>query len=204
MANFFIGCISVPNPPQLGNRKGTHRRPRILISDCRAGKIPLSSGVHTLRNLLFYWLPAGVWMALIFSASGDAHSYQHSSTLFVPLLHWLFPQMSAEHIESIHHLFRKCGHLSEYAILALLVWRAIHYSCNPANPLERNQKTWRWDEAGLTLAIIFFYAATDELHQVFVPTRTALVSDVFIDTTGAAAGLLALWLAQKIFRPAEK
>jgi len=26
-----------------------------------------------------------------------------------------------------------------------------------------------------------------------VPTRTALVSDVFIDTTGGAAGLLALW-----------
>jgi VanZ family protein len=158
--------------------------------------------VSKLQNLLIYWLPVGVWMMLIFSASGDVHSYEHSSTLLVPWLRWLWPQMSTEHIEAIHHLFRKCGHFSEYALLALLLWRAIHHTRKPANTPPSEPRAWHWDEAGLTLAIIFLYAASDEFHQIFVPTRTALVSDVFIDTTGAAAGLLALWMARKISRRA--
>ena len=149
-------------------------------------------------------------MVLIFSASADTKSYQHSSTLFEPLLHRLFPMMSAEHVELIHHLFRKVGHLTEYALLALLLWRAIHHSrknnCAPKPDKgglvapKRSEGGWRWDEAGLSLAIVFLYAASDELHQVFVSSRTALVSDVFIDTTGAVIGLLLLWSIGKILK----
>ena len=163
-----------------------------------------------LRNLLKYWLPPLAWMFLIFSASGDAKSYQHSTALFEPLLHWLFPQMSQAHVELIHHLFRKTGHLTEYALLALLLWRAIHHSQNnncapkpdkggPVAP-KRSEGGWRWDEAGLSLAIVFLYAGSDELHQVFVALRTALVSDVIIDTTGGALGLLLLWAIGKILK----
>jgi VanZ family protein len=146
------------------------------------------------KKLLLYWLPALAWMLLIFSASADTKSYQHSSGLFVPLLRWLFPTMSLEHIELIHHLFRKCGHLTEFAILALLYWRAVR------QPQKNDARPWRWDEAGLALSFVFLYAASDEFHQIFVPLRTALVSDIFIDTSGGAAGLLALWLAGKIFK----
>ena len=192
----------MPNPTRLGNRKGRGRATEISISSCRAGEIPLSSGVPKLKKILFYWLPPAAWMILIFSASGDTQSYRHSSSLFVPLLHWLFPTMSTEQIEAVHHLFRKCGHLTEYALLALLLWRAIHHTRRPPVAPERSGGGWRWDEAGLALAIVFLYAASDELHQAFVPTRTALVSDVFIDTAGGAAGLLALWLARRIFQRA--
>jgi len=149
-----------------------------------------------LIKMLFYWLPPAAWMVLIFSASADTHSYQHTSTLFEPLIHWLLPTLPQEQIESIHHLFRKCGHFTEYAVLALLLWRAIR------RPFPNDLRPWRWDEAGLALALVFVYAASDELHQVFVPTRTALVSDVFIDTAGGAAGLLTLWLVRKIFKRA--
>ncbi len=130
-------------------------------------------------------------MVVIFSASADADSYKHSSTLFEPLMHWLFPRMSQERAEQIHHIFRKCGHLTEYAILALLLWRSIH------QPDKKNPRPWRWDEAGLALAIVVLYAASDEIHQVFVATRTALTSDVFIDTSGGAIGLTLLWLGKK-------
>ncbi len=102
--------------------------------------------------------------------------------------------MSQAHIELIHHLFRKVGHLTEYALLALLLWRAIR------QPQKNERRPWRWDEAGLSLAIIFLYAASDELHQVFVALRTALVSDVIIDTTGGAIGLLLLWSIGKILK----
>ena len=149
-----------------------------------------------LRKILIYWLPPALWMVLIFSASADTRSYQHSSALFEPLLHWLFPSLSPAHIEQIHHLFRKAGHLTEYALLALLLWRALH------QPQKKNLRPWRWDEAGLALALVFLYAASDEFHQIFVPSRTAQISDVFIDTAGGAIGLLALWLVRKVFQRA--
>ena len=167
------------------------------ISDCRAPEITLSFRVPVkLRDLLKYWLPPLVWMVLIFSASADTKSYQHSSSLFEPFLHWLFPQMSQSNIDFIHHLFRKTGHLTEYALLALLLWRAIR---QPQKG-DRGSRKWRWDEAGLSLAIVFLYAASDELHQVFVSSRTALVSDVLIDTTGGVIGLLLLWSTGKILK----
>jgi len=35
-----------------------------------------------------------IWMALIFSASSDSHSYEHSSRFVEPFLRWLFPHLS--------------------------------------------------------------------------------------------------------------
>jgi VanZ family protein len=133
-------------------------------------------------------------MLLVFSASSDTHSYQHTSSFFEPLLRWLFPQMPPATVNFIHHLFRKAGHFTEYAVLALLLWRAIR------QPQKNDRRAWRWDEAGLALSVVFLYAASDELHQVFVNGRTALVSDVVIDTIGGVTGLLLLWLTGKIFK----
>jgi len=95
----------------------------------------------------------------------------------------------------LHHLFRKSCHLAEYAILACLLWRAIR------KPRRRDPRPWNWAEAGLSLSVVFTYAATDEFHQVFVPNRTALVSDVFIDASGGAAALVLLWLGRKLSKP---
>jgi VanZ family protein len=154
--------------------------------------------VPKLHAFLKYWLPPLVWMALIFTASSDAKSYQHSAGLVEPFLRWLFPHLSPAHVEWIHHLIRKCAHLTEYAVLALLLWRAIRQADGknppPRGAAERSAGGWSWRTTGLVLCIVFLYAASDEFHQRFVPTRTPLVSDVFIDTAGGAAGLMALWV----------
>lgn len=144
------------------------------------------------RSFLKFWVPPLAWMAVIFSASSDAQSYAHSSRFFEPLMRWLFPHMSADHIETIHHICRKCAHLTEYAVLALLVWRAVHR-------IKNNLPDWSWPKAGGTLLVVFIYACSDEFHQSFVPNRTPLITDVFIDTAGGALGLLALWFVQKLF-----
>jgi VanZ family protein len=73
-------------------------------------------------------------------------------------------------------------------VFALLLWRAIR------RPQKSRPRPWNWREARLTLMLVMLYAASDEFHQVFVPTRTPAVHDVVIDTLGGAAGLLALWL----------
>ena len=133
-------------------------------------------------------------MSLIFAGSSDSKSYTHSSRLLEPLLHWLFPHLSQAHVEAIHHLFRKCCHLTEYAILAILLWRAVR------KPVRRDPRPWSWSEAIIAVLIVFLYASTDEFHQNFVPTRTPMVSDVFIDTSGAIIGMIVLWTAGRWFK----
>lgn len=141
------------------------------------------------RSFFKYWFVPLAWMSLIFVGSSDSKSYTHSSRLIEPFLHWLFPHMTQTHVEAIHHAIRKCCHLTEYAILATLLWRAVR------KPVRRDPRPWSWREATIAIIIVFLYASTDEFHQMFVPTRTPMVSDVFIDTSGAVIGMIVLWAA---------
>jgi VanZ family protein len=140
-----------------------------------------------MRQFIKYWLPVLAWMVVIFGMSSDSHSYEHSSSIFKPFLHWLFPHLSDASIEDLHHRLRKCCHLGEYTILGFLVFRALSHARTDLPP-------WSWPRVGGALLIVFLYASSDEYHQSFVPTRTPLFSDVCIDTGGGAIGLLLAWL----------
>ena len=113
----------------------------------------VSSVMPKPHVFLKFWLPVLLWMAVIFTASADSHSYEHSSRFFEPLLHWLFPNMPQAKVDFIHHIFRKCAHLTEYAILALLLWRALHVSKNKL-------PAWSWPKVGGTLLLVFLYASS--------------------------------------------
>src|SRR5229473_6934423 len=67
--------------------------------------------------------PLVLWAALIFIGSSSVLSASHTSVVLRPLI-WLFPQVSDATLAAIHFLVRKAGHLTEYAILALLAARA--------------------------------------------------------------------------------
>jgi len=176
----------LPKKTRHGNLK------HILIA--ARGRFRLSFPVSRFRIFLKYWLLTIVWMVLIFSASADSHSAQHSSYLFMPLLHWLFPNLPDDQAERLHHYFRKCCHLTEYAILALLVRRTFLHGVKTGFP------PWSGRLTGGVVGVVFLYACTDEFHQIFVPTRTPLFSDVCIDTAGGATGLLLAWLWQRAWK----
>src|SRR6266404_679946 len=72
-----------------------------------------------------YWMPAIVWMAVIFLGSTDMLSAEHTSRFLVPFLRWIDPQISLVALNAIQLGIRKLGHLTEYAILAMLLWRAL-------------------------------------------------------------------------------
>jgi VanZ family protein len=126
-------------------------------------------------------MPVLAWMLLIFLGSSDAFSAEHTSRFLVPFLRWLDPQISFAHIAAIHVTLRKLGHFTEYAILAALLWRAL-------------RGTWASLGAAF-LAIATFlgaavFAASDEFHQTFVPTRTSSSYDIMIDCLGALTAVL--------------
>ncbi|HWX18632.1 MAG TPA: VanZ family protein [Candidatus Binatia bacterium] len=133
------------------------------------------------------WLLVLVWMAVIFSASSDSMSFSHSSRIIGPIVHWLFPQASDATIHTVVVFIRKCAHLTEYAILALLVWHALRQMH------KTDSRSWRWVQASQVALLVLLYAATDEFHQLFVPSRQASVMDVLLDTAGGVFALLFLW-----------
>jgi VanZ family protein len=100
------------------------------------------------------WLPVVAWAAVIFAFSS------------VPDL--------GTGLGTWDTVLRKCAHVTEYAVLGALIYRAV----------GREQ---------VALAAGIAYAATDELHQHFVRGRHATPVDIAIDAVGLALGML-VWL----------
>jgi hypothetical protein len=140
---------------------------------------------------LWYWLPVAAWMVIIFSASSDRGSFGHSSRIVAPFLRWLIPGISDAAIHATVVAVRKGAHLTEFAILALLVWRALRWVAGKMGA------AWDWPLAGKAIAVVIVYAASDEFHQLFVPSREGTVRDVIIDTLGGVCGLLMVWMLGK-------
>jgi VanZ family protein len=135
-----------------------------------------------LKNFLKHWLPVLIWLGVIFLGSTDMLSAEHTSRFLVPFLCWIDPQISFATLNAIQLGIRKLGHLTEYAILAMLLWRAL-----------RSGTRWQMKMSILFLVAALasaIFAASDEFHQSFVPSRTASPNDVMIDICGALIGLL--------------
>ena len=128
---------------------------------------------------------------MIFGASTDLGSSSHTSRIIEPVLHFLLPTLSQDSVDLVVVSVRKCGHLSEYALLALMILRARRAV------LPAEERGWRWRVAVEAFWVTVLYAATDELHQTFVPSREGCLRDVVIDSTGGLAGLLGLWALGK-------
>ena len=70
---------------------------------------------------------------------------------------------------------RKCAHITEYTVFCLSLIFGLRAWGLRGKQLLR-----------AALALTFFYACTDEFHQLFVPGRAGRFSDVLIDSSGAA------------------
>jgi len=130
------------------------------------------------------WLPAIAWAGVISSLSTDIFSSEHTSRFIIPLLRWLFPHWSNDTLELMHGIIRKSAHVTEYFIFSIFLLRAIRG--------KNREWTLRW--AVWAVVIAAGYAALDEFHQSFVPSRTASPWDALIDTVGASAAQAVLWL----------
>jgi VanZ family protein len=138
-----------------------------------------------IGGLLKYWAPPIIWMATIFWFSTDAFSGDKTGSLLWKVVSFIYPGATRELFDSIHFYVRKAGHFTEYAILALLLFRAFR---------SGSRERWRFRWALSSLLVAFLYASFDEYHQTFTRRRTGSVYDSLIDTSGAATALALLWL----------
>ena len=110
----------------------------------------------TLSEFTKKWLPVFLWAVIIFWLSSIEQIVV--SQFFI----WDF-------------IAKKIAHLTEYAVLFALIFRA-----------TRGQ----WI---LSFVLTMVYAASDEIHQKFVPGRTAAFYDLAFDFSGASLAGYLIW-----------
>lgn len=140
------------------------------------------------------WWPALVWACVIFAASTDTFSATHTASVLEVILRWFLPNLSDDRFEHIHHIVRKSAHFTEYFILYLLLFRGF----------RADRRGWRLTWASAALGIAVVYSALDEIHQSFVASRTASVWDSLLDSAGAFAALVVVFLYFRWFRSARR
>lgn len=106
-----------------------------------------------------YWLPVLLWAVFIFLVSSLPGKD-------IPGLFW--------GQDILFHIF-------EYAVLALLLSRAL-----------KNSRFFSLSNKPMRLSLVIIsclvYALSDELHQYFVPGRISCISDLIIDGMGVVLG----------------
>lgn len=111
-------------------------------------------------RLAKYWFPPIIWAIVIFTFS--SLQVGNSSEIY-----WK------------DFIFKKTAHLIEYAILAILLYRAMI-----------NSNIDKKKALIISIVITGLYGLTDEFHQSFTPGRGPSIRDVVIDTIGGAIGSL--------------
>ena len=135
------------------------------------------------RSILRLWLPAILWTAVILAASSGSLSSANTGGFLGKLIRALIgDRLNPTVIEVFHFMIRKLSHVIEYAILSILVFRAVRD--------DRPGWNIRWALTAILYAAVV--GSLDEWHQAFVPGRTATAWDTVIDTLGAT-------LAQVLF-----
>ena len=99
----------------------------------------------------------------------------------------------AELVKSIHGIIRKLAHFIIYSALG---------ASSSAMLLSYMQERKRYIILVCSTLFCCFYAATDEIHQIFVSGRGPQFSDVLLDTSGAVIGgivfLIIYYLYEKL------
>lgn len=145
-----------------------------------------------MKKLLYLtFIPALIWMFIIFGFSkesgGESSSLSLTVTQKIVDIIDFNDNMSEEEYEHmvsvLHNPVRKAAHMSEYAILAFLIYV----------PLLINVRFKKISGYFLaTMSVCLIYAITDETHQLFVPGRDGRITDVIIDTIGSMIATLIL------------
>ena len=128
--------------------------------------------MNNKRKVIYWGLLIG-WMVFIFIMSNQPATISDSQSvgvlnIFIKLgidINGIFGELA-------NFVVRKCAHFMEYMILGLFTFNVLrlYYTVKQVSII--------------TIVFIFFYACSDEIHQLFVPGREGAMRDVFIDTCG--------------------
>jgi len=131
----------------------------------------------------YVWATLSVLTAVLifFSSSLEGDVSGEASMALALVIQELFPFA----YDVLNFMVRKFAHFLVFAALAFFTANFFKYFLH-----GRRIYLYAWIFATV-------YAVFDEIHQYFVPGRVCSVWDVLIDSTGAAVGVLIVYLWQK-------
>jgi len=141
-------------------------------------------------KLLRAWLLVLLWAAVVWSLGGDAFSASETSRFLRPLLERLLPGFSVSDMYRLLYGIRKMAHVVEYALLAVLILRALWIG-SLRSLLQ---------SLGLTLALVAAMAIADESRQSTSAARGGSSWDVGLDVSGAFLAVAIVLLIQSRLR----
>jgi VanZ family protein len=139
------------------------------------------------------WAVTLGWAAQIFSFSTGDFGAPFTALLLAQILGLLHVAVSSQTFQFLHHLMRKSAHMTEYALLSML----LYYSMNRSSDWSKRTGLW-------ALLIAAVYSLSDEFHQMFVPGRGPSLFDSGIDTGGAFLGILIVYASSHLLRKKRK
>ena len=137
--------------------------------------------IHSKCLRLFFVAETVALLAVIFLFSAqDAESSGRISGAIARFIFIRLPKGLTSY-RALHHLIRKAGHFTEFALLGQAV------SCLIASLTRRG---FPWLPGASTFALTVLSAALDEFHQGSVRGRVPALGDVAIDSAGALCGII--------------
>jgi VanZ family protein len=151
------------------------------------------------------WWPVAVWLGIIRMESTGYASSQNTFRLLYRTMALLFGRVNYQLVFELDHILRKSGHFIGYAVLSGLTFLALRntYRDRVSHLLQRPWGRslgdfWRLEWSLIAILLTLVTASMDEIHQTFLPSRSGRWQDVLIDTSGAFALQLVIYLACQI------
>jgi len=128
------------------------------------------------------WLPVAIWVALVLYSSTSVGAAEKTQGTVVPWIVKIFPFLAQFGLTDVNLWIRKTGHVLQFFVLALLLWRALRLGTTTAEGTKR--------AIAAILLTSLALAIGSEVIQFFSPLRGARISDVLLDFSGTISGLL--------------
>ncbi len=115
-------------------------------------------------------------------SSGISRKITTAVTKNVKKIQELDKNKQEEVLGKIEKVIRKLAHFSIYMVVGILMML-----------LMNTYKIKQFYRIAISLITGIIYASSDEIHQLFIPGRSAMITDVMIDTLGVSVGILLMF-----------
>ncbi len=145
--------------------------------------------INIIRGILIVLLLGTFFIIFQFSSQDGEKSSGLSTKVTKIFLKQKEADSNYETIKKTEKIIRKTAHFLIYTVVGFLGMALLH-----TYEINENKKFF------ISLDIGVLYAISDEIHQLFVPGRSAQVTDVMIDTMGVTLGIILLVILMEVLK----
>ena len=147
---------------------------------------------------IIYIILSVIWMVIIFLFSNTpADTSADTSKGLIYDVVSIYEKVFNKNIDKVYicekldHPVRKLAHFTLYYILSFFIYHVFLYS------------RINWKKL-VTFIICLLYSISDEIHQIFIPGRAGMFSDVVIDCLGVIFCLFIIYCFDKMVKNGKK